>query len=155
MRCAGTDPGSVVAAVGMAPRVEVLLGPQVGRDVVGDLVEELSELGIGDGVARGAFGNPARVRDRQFRLGELALCGVGTSGCDAHARDVDRALDIGERCGQALEIARVEGSACGLAAPGSCGEQSLAGTLERAVGGQVVVERAGRNVTELAADLWN
>ena len=45
--------------------------------------------------------------------------------------------------------------ACGLAAPSSCGEQSLAGTLERAVGGQVVVERAGRNVTELAADLWN
>ena len=43
--------------------------------------------------------------------------------------------------------------AFGLAAPGSCGEQTLARTLERAVSVQVVVDGAGGEVAEFAADL--
>ena len=45
--------------------------------------------------------------------------------------------------------------ALGLAVPGSWGEQPLARTLERAVGMQIMVERAGWEVAELAADVGN
>ena len=45
--------------------------------------------------------------------------------------------------------------ALGLAVPGSWDEQPLARTLERAVGLQMVVERAGWEVAELASDIGN